>query len=561
MEIHYVRLTFGIVLAIFLRNKSEQPMPSSICRTAIFAMLCMNFLLLPAQAQFLDQIGVTALRAVTTNLDGRGIPVAQPEASLTPDYRTWQVNPAAVGQPTNLFTYVYSNMTATTFPNSLGLESGHADGVANQFYGIPNGVATNVAHVNNYEANDFVDNYVFSSPTRGISAAIVNQSFSFSQQTVPDQQQIDSMYDNYSDTYKILFVSPANNYGVYNPPSNYNTTNVAAPGTAYNCICVGAYQNGVSYNSLGPTLDNGRCKPDITALSDVTSFSTPQVAGAATVMMQAGLRGDGGSGNTTNAASDMRTVKVLLMNGAVKPTDWTNSCSSPLDARYGAGVLNLLNSYEQLAGGKHSPVVSNSVSLNAAHPPTGASGSISTLSGWDFNTNTSSITKDRVSHYYFNVTNGPGNFIVTATLVWNRQSAQTNINNLDLFLYDCANSNLVMCSTSLVDNVQHIYTNNLAQGRYDLQVWKAGGTSTVSASEIYALAWEFVPIPVLSISGDAAILTWPVYPSGYHVESATSLAAPAWSTNNLPIPAITNGMNNIQIDATNGAQFFHLRSL
>ena len=39
--------------------------------------------------------------------------------------------------------------------------------------------------------------------------------------------------------------------------------------------------------------------------------------------MQAGLRGDGGS--DTNAAADMRTIKALLLNGAVKPADWTNS--------------------------------------------------------------------------------------------------------------------------------------------------------------------------------------------------------------------------------------------
>jgi hypothetical protein len=47
--------------------------------------------------------------------------------------------------------------------------------------------------------------------------------------------------------------------------------------------------------------------------------------------MQAGLRGDGGS--STNAAADLRTVKALLLNGAIKPTDWTNNVPSPLDTR------------------------------------------------------------------------------------------------------------------------------------------------------------------------------------------------------------------------------------
>ena len=241
---------------------------------------------------------------------------------------------------------------------------------------------------------------------------------------------------------------------------------------------------------MGPTLDNGRCKPDIMAPAGETSYSTPQVAGAAAVLMQAGLRGDGGI--DTNAAADIRTVKALLLNGAIKPADWTNGPSSPLDARYGAGVLNVFNSYKQLAGGKHGYIVSTSVSIGGAHPPTGASGTVSTLSGWDFNTNTSSSSSDGVNHYYFNATNGVSNatFTATATLVWNRQRNQSAINNLNLFLYNAANSNLVAVSTSAVDNVEHLFVPKLAQGRYDLQVLKKGGTY-VSASETYALAFEF----------------------------------------------------------------------
>ena len=124
---------------------------------------------------------------------------------------------------------------------------------------------------------------------------------------------------------------------------------VNPPATCYNGIGVGAYGGS---SSIGPTLDNGRAKPDITAPGlRTTSFSTPQVAGAAAVLMQAGLRGDGGG--DTNSAADIRTVKALLLNGAIKPADWTNHAASPLDTRYGAGVLNVFNSYKQLAGGKH----------------------------------------------------------------------------------------------------------------------------------------------------------------------------------------------------------------
>ncbi len=49
----------------------------------------------------LDSIGVTQLRALVPSLAGNDVAVAQPEAGSP----TWEVNPSAVGQPTDLFTW------------------------------------------------------------------------------------------------------------------------------------------------------------------------------------------------------------------------------------------------------------------------------------------------------------------------------------------------------------------------------------------------------------------------------------------------------------------------
>ena len=505
-----------------------------------------------ARAQYLDRIGLTALQAATTNLNGAGVTVGQAEAAL--DYNAsplpFEVSPAGANQPTGLFTwiegsspYILPPTTATTYPNSIGVESYHAINVASDFYGIPGGVATNVAHVNNYEADTFYNYYI--SKNLAITERIVNQSFTFG----TNDDSVNQSYDNYAAQHNVLFVSGA----------GFNGDPVWSPATCYNGIGVGVFNNAGS--PYGPTVD-GRSKPDITAFGyqdTVTSYATPEVSGAAALLLQAGLRGDGGAG--TNAATDIRTLKALLLNGAVKPADWTNSPSSPLHSRYGAGVLNVFNSYEQLAGGKNSYIASSSVALGGAHPPTGAVGTIGALSGWDFNTDTSSVIQDHVNHYYFNVTNSENNarFMATATLVWNRQNGQTALNNLGLFLYNAANSNLVACSTSLVDNVQHIFMPQLPQGRYDLQVWKAGGTGTVSLSETYALAWAFVS-PTLSIaqSGANAALTWPLYPAGFQAETAANLNAPVWAAGGVPSPVITNRQNLVWVNATNAAQFFRL---
>ena len=506
-----------------------------------------------SQAATLDTIGVTLLRAMTTNLNGEGIRVAQPEASLSTNTPIWEVNAGNYPQLAGRFTYTSSLGSTNVFPNSLGAESWHANEVANLFYGQSGGVATNVAQVDGYDADFFITNYVFNAAPMP-DAPVVNQSFTFGNVStnlptptnylsVSDQQEVDSLYDDYAAHYGTLFVSAVNNGGSVSPP-----------GTGYNGISVGAYGVGAS-SSIGPTLDNGRCKPDITAPEGATSFSTPQVSGVAAVLMQAARRGDGG--NDTNAAVDLRTIKALLLNGAVKPANWTNSSSSPLDARYGAGVVNVFNAYKQLTGGKQIYCAANSVASGAAHPPVADTNSVAATSGWSWESISGSATDDAVNHYFFNVSNG----MATVTLVWNRQFGQSNINNLDLFLFDAGNSNLVAGSTSRVDNVEHLFLPKLPSGRYDLQVLKYGGTNVVSEAETYALAFAFVsPELNLAKSGANMNLIWPVYPAGFRAEAVTNLISPVWSTNNLPAPAITNNMNRLILNGTNASQFFRLRS-
>ena len=176
-------------------------------------------------------------------------------------------------------------------------------------------------------------------------------------------------------------------------------------------------------------------------------------------------------------------------------------------------------------------------------------------SGWDLESISSDATDDAVNHYFFNVSSG----MTTATLVWNRQFSQTNINDLDMFLYNCADSSLVACSTSRVDNVEHLFIPNLAAGVYDLEVVKNGGTNVVSDAETYALAFAFVPTQLaLAPSGANAVLTWPVYPAGFCVEMTTNLITSTWSTNNLPSAFLVNSTNTLQLPTTNSMQFFRL---
>lgn len=520
-----------------------QRLPLALALTGFWTVLAVN----PVLASDLDHIGVTTARLAGVNLDGSGVKLAHAEAQVGGSPPAFEVNPAAISIGSGKIMYYVGPPTASTsqsstaYPNSIGADSSHADGVAGLLYGPGTGASTNLAHVDNYEGSYFFNTVI---PTlHAINDQIVNQSFIASGVSSSQQKIYDSSYDNYAASFNALFVSAVGNSGAVSPPS-----------TCYNGISVGAYGGG---SSVGPTIDNGRAKPDITAPEAETSYSTPLVSGAAALLAQAGARGDGGS--YTNSATDPRMLKALLLNGAIKPLDWANPRPSPLDPRYGAGVLNFYNSYIQLTGGKHAFIESGTVTTNAAHPPLGNTNNISKISGWDFNTNTSSTLADGVNHYYFNLssTNKNAPFTATMTLVWNRQSAQTAINNLDLFLYNTVSGSLVASSTSTVDNVEHIFAAKLPAGRYDLQVLKHGGT-IVSASETYALAFEFFQESLsIAKSGTNLVLTWPVYPDGFVLQTAASLQGTVtWSSG--PASVITNNQNVVTLPASTGNQFFRL---
>ena len=380
------------------------------------------------------------------NLTGAGIPVAQVEASAP----GWQANPAAVNSSACRMTWSCGTGCATNFPNSLGDESGHANEVGRLIFKT----APGIRQLDNYEVSYFTGSII---PNElPICAKIVNQSFTYFARNM----RVDQNYDNYAAKYNVLFVSGAGNSGW-----------VRSPSTAYNSISVGAY-GGAS--SIGPATD-GRCKPDITAAAVATSYSTPQVSGAAALLMQAG-------------ATDIRLVKALLLNGADKPADWTNAPSAPLDQRYGAGILNVTNSWRQFRGGARR--------------------------GWDLTT----IGSNEVRQYAFEVRNAP----ITATLVWLRNHGCANINNLDLAIRSEAGE-LVAASRSALDNVEHLHLRNLPPGRYSLEVL------AVTGPETYAVAFDFGP------SSPPRLTPWTLTGEpnqGYAIESTVDFRTwTPWATN------------------------------
>ena len=473
----------------------------------------------PADASILNQIGATQLAAMHPNLNGAGVVVAQVEAGGN----NFEADPNAVGQSTSgFFTYVDSTGAADTTYSS-GDGSGHATTVGNFFYGGAGyGVAAGVSHVYNYSSSYFLASVVggasgntpvmpttaiadpVANPTQAmgngdappIPAQVVNQSFvitpSAADPYVPvPESYYNIQYDNYTDLYGTIFVSGVGD-GTYT--QTFPNSEINPPATAYNSIAVGAYggQTGV-----GPTAD-GRSKPDLVAPGSATSFSTPLVSGAAALLVQAGDRGTGysvGDGLTpdtyASAATDERTIKALLLNGAVKPAGWSQTYTNAfgqtqtgaLDPRYGAGVLNVYDSYQQLAAGREAPTSTGA----------GVGGAVEKSAvGWDFNTLS---TVNQANTYKFNLASVPSgsSYTLTATLVWNvgltPYDGMQSLNNLQLQLYG-PNGQLVSAGASLVDNVQELYLQNLSAGQYNLVVTGIPG-GVFGAATPYALAFNF----------------------------------------------------------------------
>ena len=265
-----------------------------------------------------------------------------------------------------------------------------------------------------------------------------------------------------------------NRDGVFMVVGMHNTTSakVSLMAGGYNSIAVGL-TSGV--HSTGTVYHHQRSRPDIVVdgLSG-TSYATPVVSSAAAMLMEVA---DGDAG-LVNARREHESMKAILMAGATKQefSSWSHTDTRPLDAKFGAGELNVFNSYHILTAGEQD-----------------ASGlDLVETTGWDFDTDASGVGS---SYYYFDVEDNKVLTELSAILTWNRvvdhavpgSQKWTNANtgtvaddiaNLDLHLYavDAGTMDLgaqLETSMSTIDNVEHIYLNGaegLTAGRYAFEV-------------------------------------------------------------------------------------------
>lgn len=260
---------------------------------------------------------------------------------------------------------------------------------------------------------------------------------------------------------------------------------------SYNAVAVGRSDGN---HSTGLTIDTaststnygpGRSKPDLVADALTTSRATATVSSAATV-----LRGlvEG------TDADRSEPIKALLMAGATKEAtrftfNWsravdtqTNTYTTALDDTYGAGELNIFHSYRIQQGGQFDAGNSIATAADAgAH-------------GWDYG----NIGSGEDRYYQFSVAEGVTAEEFSLVLTWNTPGSTGNFSgdapslaNLDLELLDSEGEivldhlGVLALSVSDVENVEHLYLQDLAAGDYTLRI---AGDATLATD--YGLAWR-----------------------------------------------------------------------
>lgn len=256
------------------------------------------------------------------------------------------------------------------------------------------------------------------------------------------------------------------------------------PGWApsYNAITVGL-SRGTHGDGLTTTYGAGRVAINVVAPEPLTSSSTPVVAGAVAILQDAADGSD---------AARSEVIRATIMAGATKGADdidgtWTRTQTQPLDSTFGAGELNIFNSYNIQQAGEFDGGDSAGNATVLADP-----------NGWDYE---EELATNGELFYEFSVGQDQVLENLSIVLTWNLNVVDTDASpnnftpndlsaqlaDLNLELFDAA-GNLIDQSISSVDNVEHIFVSEnstLCEGTYLLRV----SNSNLMATD-FGLAWR-----------------------------------------------------------------------
>jgi hypothetical protein len=418
-----------------------------------------------ALADWKDDIRYTKLASALGSAlpRGAGVPVSQVEAG---------------GLSTIYFPDTsFSELADVTFVDGSSLQtngiSTHATYVATNFYGNTSSVAPDVNTVTIYEAGRWL-NLQLKAPSGGSpltqSYRVQNHSWIGSFDTTPaDPPNLTELNNDINTLRRYDYVINRDNITACVGLGNGTGALPRLLSQGFNSIGVGLTSG---LHSLGLTdtvgYGPGRSKPELVLPFTTTSGATGGASSAATFLHSVPQVVG------TNAAKN-ETMKAILMAGASKSEfpGWTRTISQPLDDTFGAGEVDVYNSYLITQGGQQ-----------AGSPSPGTPvGSY----GWDYQSINAGVTNEL--NYRFHIPQGSFAKELSILLAWNVDvspsfNSQTLV-NLDLRLTDSLGQTIDQ-SISTVDNIEHLYLKNLAAGDYTLTVTN----NDLTTSHAFGLAWR-----------------------------------------------------------------------
>jgi hypothetical protein len=391
--------------------------------------------------------------------------------------------------------------------------SGHANLVGVYFFGSTDSIAPGVVDVDLYLADtwqgiDYLHNGQLALPDY-TEARVFNHSW-------VDQTNAAALarVDYTATHYNVLHVAGVNNVNNGGPQPLL--------ASAYNAITVGLTTGAHESSNAVPAATPGlglytgnaftRTRPDLVVPQSFTSYATPFVSGAAALLVETGHNNPSLSNGSSTIpenptyvvqnAERTEVVRSALMAGSNKQV-WTDyrskSFASPngLDTRFGAGQLDVYESYHILAAGEHD---------------SREAGELEPIGNYGFDLQTEFGAQDTSTYGFSVASDSLENLAVS--LVWNAQvdidlsgaaaaySASLADFNLSLFRVAGEERTLAQASLSTQDNTENLWLAGLSPGDYELQVTRVDALGDWD----YGLSWRRAAVGLSAdFDGDGSV--------------------------------------------------------
>lgn len=447
----------------------------------------------PAYADYREDIGYTALVSeLDVQVNGDDVWVTQVESASSGHWMPNVVDNAFVGKE---------------FFNASGDDgvSGHATTVGRYFYGNDTAIAPGISTVTVYEGNHWLQDgflrlFFWGRQPDKSSSRIANHSWVSSGASC--NPEVLRRLDWVVDRDEFLQVAALNN----------GSTARELLSSSFNAITVGRTDASHPYGTaaVDEIYTAGRTAPLIVTPVTPTSYAAPVVSAAAALLIEVGhtdpdLSTDPVYMTTTNRNGDIiynaersEVIKAALMAGAdrftnnsgsVEITDYRgipdDRTDNRLDRRYGAGQLNVYNSYRIVASGEQNSVEDHAEGQGAIAPE-----------GFDYDPRFGGNDANATASYYF-VADGVYT-LLSAALVWNlcidggtpySFDGTAMLYDMDLFLYDLTQDGTVVSeSKSSNENTENLFVSLTRGHEYLLQV--RPGPAQAAFNWDFALAWQ-----------------------------------------------------------------------